>query len=85
MVCRNAGNGTLIFDRSPAEWRTPTRLWVPAEVTQHRGGGGCPGPRRLGVAIGTVARQYGLGFIPVLDEHYDFVVPKARLKRPPVG
>jgi len=31
-----------------------------------------------------VARQYGLGFIPVQDEHYDFVVPKARLERSPV-
>jgi putative molybdopterin biosynthesis protein len=37
-----------------------------------------------GMAIETVARQYGLGFIPAQDEHYDFVVPKARLQRPPV-
>ena len=28
-----------------------------------------------GVAIDTVARQYGLGFIPVQEEHYDFIVP----------
>jgi PBP superfamily domain len=32
----------------------------------------------------TVARQYGLGFIPAQDEHYDFMVPKARLERPAV-
>jgi putative molybdopterin biosynthesis protein len=38
----------------------------------------------LGIAIETVARQYGLGFIPAQDEHYDFIVPKARLERPPV-
>ena len=37
-----------------------------------------------GVAIDTVARQYGLGFIPLQEEHYDFVVPKARLERPAV-
>jgi putative molybdopterin biosynthesis protein len=37
-----------------------------------------------GVAIDTVARQYGLGFIPVQEERYDFVVPKARLDRPAV-
>ena len=36
------------------------------------------------MAIETVARQYGLGFISARDEHYDFVVPKARLERPPV-
>jgi putative molybdopterin biosynthesis protein len=33
-----------------------------------------------GVAIESVARQYDLGFIPMQDEHYDFVVPKARLE-----
>jgi putative molybdopterin biosynthesis protein len=37
-----------------------------------------------GVAIESVARQYDLGFIPMQDEHYDFVVPKARLGREPV-
>ena len=37
-----------------------------------------------GIAIETVARQYGLGFIPAQDEHYDFIVPKARLARPAV-
>jgi putative molybdopterin biosynthesis protein len=37
-----------------------------------------------GVAIDTVARQYGLAFIPVQEERYDFVVPTARLELPPV-
>ena len=37
-----------------------------------------------GVAIGTVARQYGLGFLPLQAEQYDFVVPKIRLHRAPV-
>jgi putative molybdopterin biosynthesis protein len=37
-----------------------------------------------GVAIDTVARQYGLGFIVVQEERYDFVVPKDRLERPAV-
>src|SRR5262249_41740062 len=37
-----------------------------------------------GIAIETIARQYGLGFIPAQDEHYDFIVPKARLARPMV-
>ena len=37
-----------------------------------------------GVAIDTVARQYGLGFIALQEEHYDFVVPTARLERPAV-
>jgi putative molybdopterin biosynthesis protein len=33
------------------------------------------------MAIETIARQYGLGFIAAQDEHYDFIVPKARLDR----
>jgi len=37
-----------------------------------------------GIAIETVARQYGLGFIPAQDEHYDFVIPKARWDSPAV-
>ncbi|MNH47743.1 PBP superfamily domain protein [compost metagenome] len=31
-----------------------------------------------------MAKQYGLGFIPVQEERYDFVVPRARRERPPV-
>ena len=34
-----------------------------------------------GVAIETVASQYGLGFLPLQEERYDFVVPAARLER----
>ena len=37
-----------------------------------------------GVAIDTVARQYGLDFIALQEEHYDFIVPKAKLERPAV-
>jgi len=38
-----------------------------------------------GVAIDTVAREYGLGFIPLQDERYDFLIPRARLARPAVA
>jgi putative molybdopterin biosynthesis protein len=31
-----------------------------------------------------VAHQYGLAFIAMQEEHYDFVVPTSRLKRPAV-
>ena len=37
-----------------------------------------------GVAIDTVAHQYGLGFIALQEEHYDFIVPTAKLERPGV-
>jgi putative molybdopterin biosynthesis protein len=38
-----------------------------------------------GVAIATVARDYGLGFIPLAEEHYDFAVPEARRGREAVS
>jgi putative molybdopterin biosynthesis protein len=37
-----------------------------------------------GLAIDTVARDAGLGFLPLQEEQYDFVVPRDRLSRPAV-
>jgi putative molybdopterin biosynthesis protein len=37
-----------------------------------------------GIAIDTVARAYGLGFIALMEEQYDFAIPKSRLERAPV-
>jgi putative molybdopterin biosynthesis protein len=31
-----------------------------------------------------VAARYGLGFIPLQEEQYDFIVPTSRLERPAV-
>jgi putative molybdopterin biosynthesis protein len=84
MVNRNAGSGTRILTdrlldgaRPPGYWLQPkSHNAVAVSIAQNRAD--------WGVAIETVARQYGLGFIPAQDEHYDFVVPKARLDRPAV-
>ncbi|NUZ08335.1 molybdopterin biosynthesis protein [Piscinibacter koreensis] len=84
MVNRNAGSGTrvlvdrLLGARRPPGFGVQTRSHnaVAAAVQQHRAD--------WGVAIDTVARQYGLGFIPMQEEHYDFIVPRARLERPGV-
>jgi putative molybdopterin biosynthesis protein len=84
MVCRNAGSGTRILidrllqgGRPPGYWSQPkSHNAVAAAVAQGRAD--------WGVTIDSVARRYDLGFIPVQDEHYDFVVPKARLDRPAV-
>jgi putative molybdopterin biosynthesis protein len=84
MVNRNAGSGTrILIDRllggaqPPGYWMQPkSHNAVAAMVAQGRAD--------WGVAIETVARLYGLGFIPAQDEHYDFAVPKARLERPAV-
>ena len=37
-----------------------------------------------GLAIEPVAKLYGLGFLPVAPEHYDFLVADARRNRPAV-
>ncbi len=84
MVNRNAGSGTrILIDRlldgvRPAGYAMQTKSHnaVAVAVTQGRAD--------WGVAIETVAREYGLGFLPLQAEHYDFVVPKARLDRPAV-
>jgi putative molybdopterin biosynthesis protein len=84
MVNRNAGSGTRILtDRllagaqPPGYWAQPkSHNAVAVAVAQNRAD--------WGIAIETVARQYGLGFIPAQDEHYDFAVPKSRIERPAV-
>jgi putative molybdopterin biosynthesis protein len=84
MVNRNTGSGTRILTdralggaRPPGYWSQPkSHNAVAVAVAQKRAD--------WGVAIESVARQYDLGFVALRDEHYDFVVPKARLDRAPV-
>jgi putative molybdopterin biosynthesis protein len=84
MVNRNAGSGTrvlidqLLGNQRPAGYGTQTKSHnaVAVAIEQQRAD--------WGIAIDTVARQYGLGFIPMQEEQYDFIVPTARLDRPPV-
>jgi len=84
MVNRNAGSGTrILIDRllggaKPAGYQVQPKSHtaVAAAVAQSRAD--------WGVCIESVARQAGLGFLPIQEERYDFVVPKARRARPPV-
>ena len=84
MVNRNAGSGTrVLIDRllggaRPAGYlhQAKSHNAVAVAVAQDRAD--------WGVAIDTVARQYGLGFLPLRSERYDFVVPTSRLDRPAV-
>jgi putative molybdopterin biosynthesis protein len=65
----------LLGDRRPRGYGVQTKSHnaVAAAVQQRRAD--------WGVAINTIAEQYGLGFIPLQQEQYDFVVPTARLAR----
>ncbi|MBM4000353.1 MAG: molybdopterin biosynthesis protein [Planctomycetes bacterium] len=84
MVNRNAGSGTrILIDRLLAGARpngyaigSRSHNAVAASVDQQRAD--------WGVAIEGAARRRGLGFVPIAEERYDFIVPRARLDRPPV-
>ncbi|BDG73513.1 molybdopterin biosynthesis protein [Roseomonas fluvialis] len=84
LVNRNAGSGTrilldgLLEGARPAGYANQPKSHnaVAAAVSQSRAD--------WGVAIETVARDYGLGFLPLADEHYDFFVPEGRRTRPAV-
>jgi putative molybdopterin biosynthesis protein len=81
MIGRNAGSGTrILIDRllsgaRPAGYANQAKSHnaVAVAVAQRRAD--------WGLAIATVASQYGLGFLPLQPERYDFVVPRSRLDR----
>jgi len=85
MVNRNRGSGTrVLIDRLLAGAQPPgyavqarSHHAVAAAVAQQRAD--------WGVAIEWVAMHAGLGFLPLAEERYDFVVPKSRAQRPAVA
>jgi putative molybdopterin biosynthesis protein len=84
MVNRNAGAGTrVLIDKLLAGARPPgyanqpkSHNAVAAAIAQSRAD--------WGVAIEPVAKLYGLGFLPLSPEHYDFLLVEARAGRPAV-
>jgi putative molybdopterin biosynthesis protein len=84
MVNRNAGSGTrvlvdkLLDGAKPAGYANQPKSHnaAAAAISQNRAD--------WGLAIEPVAKMYGLGFIPVAPEHYDFLVVESRRERPAV-
>jgi putative molybdopterin biosynthesis protein len=84
MVNRNAGAGTrvlidkLLEGARPAGYANQPKSHnaVAAAVAQNRAD--------WGVAIEPMAKLYGLGFIPLAPEHYDFLLVEKRRERPAV-
>ncbi|MEX0716471.1 MAG: molybdopterin biosynthesis protein [Planctomycetaceae bacterium] len=89
VVNRNPGSGTrILFDRlltehSPGN-RTPPGYAVQTKSHNAVAATIAQGRADWGLAIESVAIAYGLDFIPVREECYDFVVPKSRIDRPAV-
>lgn len=84
LVNRNPGSGTRILIDRLLGGKEPPGYGVQAKSHNAVATAVAQGRADWGMAIDTVARQYGLDFIPVQEEHYDFVVPKARRGRPAV-
>ena len=84
MVNRNAGSGTrvlvdgLLAGARPAGYPNQPRSHnaVAAAIEQHRAD--------WGVAIEPVAQMYGLAFLPIAPEEYDFLLREGRRDRPAV-
>ena len=84
MVNRNAGAGTrILIDRLLGAARPPgygnqprSHNAVAAAVAQGRAD--------WGVAINSAADMYGLGFLPLAPENYDFLLLETRRERAPV-
>ncbi len=84
MVNRNAGAGTrILIDQLLAGAKPPgygnqprSHNAVAAAVAQGRAD--------WGIAIEQVAKLYGLGFLPITPEQYDFLLVEARRDRPAV-
>jgi len=84
MVNRNAGAGTRILIDQLLEGRRPpgyanqpkSHNAVAAAIAQGRAD--------WGIAIANVAKLYGLAFLPIAPEHFDFLVVDRRRCRPAV-
>jgi putative molybdopterin biosynthesis protein len=84
MVNRNAGAGTRILIDRLLEGRRPpgyanqpkSHNAVAAAIAQSRAD--------WGIAIANVAKLYGLAFLPIAPEHFDFLVIDRRRSRPAV-
>ncbi len=84
MVNRNQGSGTRILIDRLLEGKRPGGYAVQARNHNAVAVAVLQGRADWGVAIESVARAEGLAFLPIADEHYDFIIPHSRLERPAV-
>ena len=84
MVNRNAGSGTRLLIDELLGAAEPGGYWNQAKSHNAVAAAVQQGRADWGVAILPVASAYGLSFLPLLNEHYDFVVPESRCDRPAV-
>ncbi len=84
MVNRNQGSGTRILIDRRLDGAKPAGYAVQARNHNAVAAAVVQGRADWGVAIRGVAEQDELGFLPLTEEQYDFVIPNARAHRPGV-
>jgi putative molybdopterin biosynthesis protein len=84
LVNRNRGSGTRVLIDGLLGQRQPPGYWTEARSHNAVAAAVAQGRADWGVAIRQVSADLGLGFLPLQEERYDFVVPKRRRDRPAV-
>jgi putative molybdopterin biosynthesis protein len=85
MVNRNQGAGTrLLIDRLLRGHR-PQGYWNQPKSHNAVAAAVAQGRADWGVAIAPMAEAYGLGFLPLAEEHYDFALVAASRTKPGVA
>jgi putative molybdopterin biosynthesis protein len=84
LVNRNRGSGTRVLIDQLLGPARPTGYLSEARSHNAVAAAVAQGRADWGVAIATVASDMGLGFLPLQEEQYDFVVPRSRGDRPAV-
>jgi putative molybdopterin biosynthesis protein len=84
LVSRNRGSGTRVLIDRLLHGATPPGHLTEARSHNAVAAAVAQGRADWGVAIRTVAAEAGLGFLPLQEEQYDFVVPARRWDRPAV-
>jgi putative molybdopterin biosynthesis protein len=84
LVNRNRGSGTRVLIDQLLGPHQPPGYWTEARSHNAVAAAVVQGRADWGVAIAPVAADAGLGFLPLQEERYDFVVPRTRWDRPAV-
>lgn len=77
-LCRDKGKKMEDFTHTIRGYRAEAKSHTAVAVAV------LMGKADVGLGIKTVADQYGLDFIPIADEMYDFAVHRQRLNREPI-
>jgi putative molybdopterin biosynthesis protein len=85
MVNRNQGSGTRMLMDGLLKGAEPSGYWNQPRSHNAVAAAVAQGRADWGAAISSVAEAYGLGFIRLTEEHFDFIIPKARRERPAVA